>query len=75
VRCFAPSQLIFIRIDKMFLHFSIKFTHKYEKLLGIATEFFLDLLEASTKILSKLLDFTTLLKYLVRRKDVTRIDK
>jgi hypothetical protein len=36
VRCFALRRLIFIRIDEMFLHFSIKFTDKDEKLLGIA---------------------------------------
>jgi hypothetical protein len=40
VRCFVPSRLIFIHIDKMFLHFSIKCTDKDEKLLGIATDFF-----------------------------------
>jgi hypothetical protein len=39
VRCYALSRIIFIRIDKMFLHFSIKFTDKDEKFLGIATEF------------------------------------
>jgi hypothetical protein len=39
VRCFALRRLIFIRIDKMFLHFSIKFTDTDAKLLGIATEF------------------------------------
>jgi hypothetical protein len=58
----------------MFLHFSIKVTDKDEKLLGIATEFF----SICLKLLSfrqKNLPFMTLLKYLVRRKDVTRIDK
>jgi cytochrome c oxidase subunit IV len=61
----------------MFLHFSIKFTDKDEKFLGIATEFprYAWSFCLFDKNLSKLLDFTTLLKYLVWRKDVTRIDK
>jgi len=37
MKSFALSRLTFNRIDKMFLHISIKCTDKDEKFLGIAT--------------------------------------
>jgi hypothetical protein len=73
VRCFALSQLIFIRIDKMFFAFLNKIYWQRWEPIGIATDFFSICLKLLSLRQKSCRNFTTLLTYLVRRKDVTCI--
>jgi len=68
---FCAKSTYFIRIDKMYLHISIKFTHKDKKFIGIAINLFLIYLMLF--VLAKNL-FEKKHNFLARRKDFTRID-